>query len=249
MDAIAHHHIACVFVERRHQAHRKLHRLLVTEVGLHRGSQHTDTDGLGQNHHVARPRAAVRQDAVGVDEARHGEAILRLVVEDAVSAGDDRARLIGLVVPAAENLVDRGLFHLLRHAHDVERELRLAAHRVDVRERIRRSDLAESVGIIRDRREEVHRLHERELVRHAVDRRVVALVEAHQQIRVAVDADALEQLRQRPGADLRAAPGALRELRQLHLIFHHASLLNIPDRCRIASKTPPPTARALSDAV
>ena len=68
-------------------------------------------------------------------------------------------------------------------------QLRLAAHGVDVRERIGRSDLAEGVGIVRDGREEVHRLHAaRARPTTLVDRGVVALVEADQQIRVAVDA-------------------------------------------------------------
>ena len=155
-----------------------------------------------------------------MDEAGHGQAVFRLVVIDRVAAGDERPGLIDLVVAAAKDLMDGLLRHGLRHGHDIEAELWLAAHGVDVGKGIRRGDLAEDIGIVGDGREEIDGLHECKLVRDLVNGRVVALVEADEQIGVAVHADIAQQLRKDPRADLRAAAGALGKLCQLDLIFH-----------------------------
>ena len=67
---------------------------------------------------------------------------------------------------------------------DVQRGERLAAHRVDVRQRVRGGDLPEEVRIVDDRREEVDRLHEREIVGQQEDARVVECLAADEQARI-----------------------------------------------------------------
>ena len=57
---------------------------------------------------------------------------------------------------------------------DAQRGARLAAHRVDVRQAIRRADPAEEMRIIHARREHVHGLHQAKVVGNPVDRGVVA---------------------------------------------------------------------------
>ena len=135
--------------------------------------------------------------------------------------------------------------------------LRLTAHGVDVGQRIRRGDLAEGIRVVRDGWEEIDRLHERKPVRHLIDRRIVALVESDEQIFVLPHTDIAQQLRENARADLRAAPGAFCKLCQLDLVLHGytpsaffpVAAFRTPVYSRIACKTPPPMAMALSEAV
>ena len=113
------------------------------------------------------------------------------------------------------------LRHILRHGHDVQTQLRLAAHGIHVAEGVGGGDLAEQVGVVGDGGEEVHRLYQGQLVANLIHGGVVALVEAHQQIGVVVHADALQQLRQYARAHLGAAAGALGQLCQLDVLFFH----------------------------
>ncbi len=117
--------------------------------------------------------------------------------------------------------MNRFFRHGLRHGHDIQAQLGFSAHGVHVGQGVGGRDLAKEIGVVRDRRKKVHRLHQRQLVADLVDRRVVALVKAHQQIGVAVDPDTLQQLAQNPRAHLRAAPGALCQLCQLDILFFH----------------------------
>ena len=84
------------------------------------------------------------------------------------------------------------LRHFFRHGHNIQRQLRLAAHGVDIRKRIGRGNGPEGIRVIRDRREEIHRLHQGQIVGDLVDRGVIALIEAHQQLRVVVHLDIIQ---------------------------------------------------------
>ena len=99
---------------------------------------------------------------------------------DGVSAGDDDARFIGLVVAAPQQL----LHHVGRHgfwdAHDVQRQLRLTAHGVYVADGVGRGDLAVQEWIVHDRRKEVGGLYQRRILVQIVHAGVVRLVKAHQ---------------------------------------------------------------------
>ena len=57
------------------------------------GQHDAGADRLGQHEHVAGPGARLRQDAVGVDEALHGEPEDRLLAADGVAAGHHAAGL------------------------------------------------------------------------------------------------------------------------------------------------------------
>ena len=153
-------------------------------------------------------------------KAGHAQAVLGLLVQNAVPARDDRSRLIDLVIPAAQDVLYRVIRHGFGHTQQVKRGFRLAAHCVDVGQRVRCRDLPEQIGVVRNGREKVHGLHEREFVRHAVDRRVVAFVKPDEQVGVAVHGQPLEQLGEHTRADFRPAPRAVRQLGQLDLLFH-----------------------------
>ena len=257
MDAEGHHGVARGFIERGHEALGKLPAVLGQKLRLLRGGQDADAEGLREEKHVAGLCAGVRQNFVRVDKTSHGKAVFRLVVIDRMTAGDERARLIDLVIAAAQDLVDGILRHGFRHGHNIQAQLRLAAHGVDVGQGVRRGDLAEHIRVVRDGREKVDGLHERQLVRDLINGRVVALVKADEQIRVIVHADIAQQLREDARADLCAAPGALGKLRQLDLVSHvytsnvfcPVTFERTPVYSKIACSTPPPMAMALSEAV
>ena len=133
MHRVSQHDLRGIAVERRHLVVDPLQHIVADEtIAFGRGRQDADAERFRQDQYVAGPRAAVRQHARGIHEAGDREAVDRLGAVDRVAAGDDRAGLIGLVVAAAEDFLDRFLIHLVRDAHDVERELRRSAHRVDV---------------------------------------------------------------------------------------------------------------------
>ena len=69
-----------------------------------------------------------------------------------------------------------------REAADVQHGKRLAAHGVDVAERIGGSDLAEQVGVIADWRNQIHRLNKRQIISNFVDTCVVGGVKPDQEV-------------------------------------------------------------------
>ena len=105
---------------------------------------------------------------------------------------------------------------LEREGDEVERGQRPRAHRVDVRERVGGRYAAEVVGIVDDRREEVDRLHERQLVADAVDARVVARSRSRPARPGPPSAEAPRRSRRDRRPDLAGAAGPVRERGQPH---------------------------------
>ena len=96
-----------------------------------------------------------------------------------MAAGDNRACFIGLGIATAQNLLHRCLVHLLGDAHDVQRQLRLTAHSVNIAQSVRRRNLAVHKRIIDNRREEIRCLHNRQLVTHLINAGIVAFIVAN----------------------------------------------------------------------
>ena len=98
-------------------------------------------------------------------------------------AADDRdPRSRRDVGAAAHDLAQDVPAELLeRKRDDVHRRQRHPAHRVDVRQRVRRRDPAEVVRVVDDRREEVDRHHECDLIGQLEHRSVVGGVRADEQ--------------------------------------------------------------------
>ena len=124
----------------------------------------------------------VGDDAVGPDDAHDRQPVFRLAVLHRVAAGDDDARLLRNVHSAEQHAPEHLLWQVLREADDVERKERSAPHGVDVAERVHRRDSAEVVGVVDDRWEEIDRLDYGQVVRQAVDGRIVARVEPDEQV-------------------------------------------------------------------
>src|SRR5581483_9460892 len=100
---------------------------------------------------------------------------------------------------------------LVREADEVEGRQRLAAHRINVAERVRSGDHAEVVRPIDDRGEEVGGEDQREVGGELVDGRVVAGGAADQHVRIADVGQEAEQGQQVAGRLLGGAAGPLGE--------------------------------------
>ena len=221
VDAVLHHGVPCGLVQGGHQHLGKFDALLRGHVRLGSCGDDADADGLGEQQHIPRLGPGVGQHLVRVDEARHRQAVLRLLVQDAVAAGDEGSGLVDLVIASPQQLVDSILGHVRRDSHDVQAQLGFTAHGVHVAEGVGGRDLAEEIGVVGNRREEIHRLHQGQVLGDLVDAGVVALVKAHQQVGVLMDLDAVQQLGQDTGAHLGTTAGALGQFRQLYFIFRH----------------------------
>src|SRR5689334_19793835 len=91
-----------------------------------------------------------------------------------MAANDGAADFVRLLESTAQDSGDGlGRHNIVRHAHQVQGAKWTTAHREDVRERVRRSDLAISEGVINDRSEEVGCLHESAVAIETENARVI----------------------------------------------------------------------------
>ena len=141
------------------------------------------TEWLGQRQGLAGLPGVGAKQAIGGRNAGHSHPVLGLGVVDAVATCDRALRLSGHSEPTAQDLgCERHGQHIAWPAHEVHREDRPPAHRVDVGERVGRSDPAPIVRVVDDRREEVDSAEHRGAVGIDADRsRVVSVVEADDQ--------------------------------------------------------------------
>ena len=96
-------------------------------------------------------------------------------------------------------------------ADDVQRGERLAAHRVDVGQRVRGGDLPEEVRIVDDRREEVDGLDEREIVGQHKDPRIVEGLAPDDEARIGLEGQTAQRARQVTRTQLGGSTSAARE--------------------------------------
>ena len=191
--------VARARVQCRHDANRLVDERGGRLVTFHRRGDHPQANRLRQHDHVPGARGPVREHTLRVDGADHRETELRFRVIDGVAATHDRARAPDDLVTAVEHARQQVEGKALaRPRHEVEREERRPAHRVDVGERVRRCDPTPVVGVVDDRREEVGGDDDGEVVAQAVDGGVVSGVEAHQQVGVAGRVEPADQSEDRP---------------------------------------------------
>jgi L-seryl-tRNA(Ser) seleniumtransferase len=172
---------------------------------------------LREDQGVARLGPALAQQSVRVGDADDREPVLRLRVANRVTAGKGAARLADLRRRAVEDRAEGLSRQVLGESGDREGKQDPAAHRVDVRQGVRRGDLAVRPRVVDERREEVERAEDSEVGRDDVCRGVVRWVEAGHELvrdRAAPDAEACERFLEHVGAELRCAATALRQLGQ-----------------------------------
>ena len=243
VDVVLHHGVPGRLIQRGHHTGGQLHAGLGGHIRLGGRGQHTDANGLGEQQHISGLGAGVGQNLVGMHKAGDAQAVFGLIIQNAVAAGDEGTSLIDLVIAAPQQLMHRVLGHGLGDGHDVQAQLGLSTHGVHIGERIGGRDLAEGIGIVGNGREEIHRLHQGQIVADLIDGGIVTLVKAHQQIGVVMDLDALQQLGQHTGSYLGAAAGTFGQLGQFDVVFLHlfSSCLNIPDSMLSQPAVPPCT--------
>ena len=160
------HRVGGSGVERRHLLDRG------RDVSVRREHE-PGAERLREKERVARPRAALRPDAVGVNRADDREPVLRLRVTNRVAAGEDRTRGPHLLGGSSEDGAEHLGRQLFRERGDREGKERRAAHREDIVQCIRCRDATEGRGIVDERGKEVEREDDRALVVELVDGRVI----------------------------------------------------------------------------
>ena len=116
--------------------------------------------------------------------------------------------------------MDHFLGHIIRHTQQIQRQLGLAAHGVNIRKSVGGGNLTEEVRIIHHWREKVYRLYQCQIVTYFVDRGIVAFIEAHQQIFIPVNLQTIQQLCQNTGTDLGTAAAAAGQFGEFYILFH-----------------------------
>ena len=171
-------------------------------------------------------------------KACNAQAVFRFIVLDGVAAGNDAAGLHSLGVSTLKNRTNVLCGKTVWHAQKVHGELRLAAHGVNVAQRVRCGDLPEKIGIVYDRREEVHGLDNGRLIGNAVNAGIIAAVEADQQARIRHVRQVCKNFRKDTRPQFCRSTCGARHLRETQLVVHaHTSLLRIfPSRAKGAAR-------------
>ncbi len=89
---------------------------------------------------------------------------LNIVVADGVAADDRAVCFFHFVEAAADYLLQDRRISFFRKANNRKGRDGFSTHGVNVAERIGGGNLAEGEWIVDDRREKIHRLHQREIV-------------------------------------------------------------------------------------
>jgi hypothetical protein len=127
---------------------------------------------------IARFGAGVGEDLFRMDEAGDGISELGFVVANAVAANHGACGFDHFREAAGEDAFENVEIGLLGKTHQGQRCERFSAHRVNIAQRIGRGDLAECVGIVDDRSEEIDGLNERLVGCDLIHSGVVGVVEA-----------------------------------------------------------------------
>ena len=202
-----------VELDERGQALR--HRRLGDEVLEVTVEKHAAANGLCQNEVVARNRADVAPDLVGMHEAGDRKAELGLLVIGGMATAQDGARRSNAVDGTGDHTVQNLRLELVgREPDQAETGNGSGAHRVHVAEGVGRCDLSKHERVVDRRGDEVGGHHHGDFFVDAVHGRVVAGVETDQQVRVGVRGKGLQQLVEPDRAQLRRSTTSLGQARQ-----------------------------------
>tara|TARA_B100000378_G_scaffold127684_1_gene103075 strand:- start:362 stop:1381 length:1020 start_codon:yes stop_codon:yes gene_type:complete len=198
---------------------------------LQRRREDANPQRLAQDHHIARFRARVAPDMIGMDQAKRHQAIDRLDRINAVAAADGNARIAAGHRAAFEDAGDGfGRQPVDRHSHQRQGHDRGGAHGIDIADRVGRGDAAEIQWIVHDRHEEIGRGHQCLLIVQPIDRGIVGCLDAHQQlVRDRQHRGSAQQAGQHAGRDLAPAAAAMGQRGQARFgraLVVHRSLRN-----------------------
>ena len=196
-----------VAVEPQHRVDGAVEPGGIATAAAGRGEDDTGAERFRQVEAVARAEGGLAQQAGGVHEAQHAEAVLGLVVPDGVAAGDGAAGL-GDLVGAPRN--DPGgdiRRQVLGEGSNVEGEHDLAAHRVDIGHGVGGGDGAVLPGVIDERGEEIEGGDDGRARIDAVDGGIVGRPEPGEEVGMRFGVERLGQWRQNLRQGLRARLG------------------------------------------
>ena len=155
-------------VEPCHRFDGSVPDLVLGDPSLDRGGHQAGADRLGEEDGVSVAGTAVAEDPPRVDRAGDRHPVLRLGVVHRVTPDDRHAR--GVENPPGTGDHPPGQRErqgVARPGDDLEGGQRRARHRIDVGEGVRRRDPPPVLGLVHDRGEEVHGLHDRQVVAEA----------------------------------------------------------------------------------
>ena len=137
---------------------------------------------------------------LGIDEAGDGISELGFFVADAVAADHRALGLHHFRKAAGQDLLQHFEVAVGRETNVSQRGDGTAAHGVDVAQGVGGGDLAESVGVVHDGREEIDGLHQRGVGRDPVDAGVVGVIEADQNVGIVLAGQFAQHLVEHCGA-------------------------------------------------
>ena len=148
------------------------------------GADQSHPQRLGQDQLVAHLPGVVGVQVVGIHKSCDRQAVLDTAVCDGMPTGKDAPCLCHFFGTAPQDLTQNVQIHAFREADQIQCRLYLSPHGINIAQGVCRSDLSKGIGVLHHRREEIHRLHQCNILCNAVDRRIVPAVIAHQKIRV-----------------------------------------------------------------
>ena len=165
-----------------------------------------------------------------------GHPVLEFFVDDRVATDHDGAGFSGPLRAAADDLAENLEVQLaLRERDDIQRRLRLSAHRVDVTQRIGGRHLTENVRVVNDGRKEVHGVDDGEIRPQTEYSCIVGCFRTDNQVGRLKRWKAVQHLQQVGRAELRRSTSGRDSLRQSHLLeslasrdFHHDGAFKLP---------------------
>ena len=210
IDANLQHRIRCATIQRGHHFGDPCYLQRIEQLPLDGGRKDAGAEWLRENQYVAGASPGIRDDAVGMNHAHDGVAGLGLRIVDRMSSDDVHPSLSRLLCAAQQYPLE----HVPRQrppgeADEAQHGDGPGAHRIDVRQRVGSRDSPEGIRVIHDRRENVDRQRQRDLVRQSIDGRIVARPERDQDVRVDWQRQSAQDLGEIGGTDLGGSAGAV----------------------------------------
>ena len=143
------------------------------DVAPQRVGHDAAAERLRQAQQVPRSATGIRPEALRRNRARHGQPVERLRREHRMTTDDRDAIGVRDLRTAAEDQPGDVRIEVGWDGKDCQREAGHPAHRVDVRDRVRRSDAAVVERVVDDGTEQIDRLHEQRAVVEPYDRGIV----------------------------------------------------------------------------
>jgi hypothetical protein len=197
------HHCRCPVVQRDHRRHRSSDARRRRFASLQAGGDDPGTERFGEDKGISGLHADVADHLIGMHDSGDGHAVLQLFVDDAVAADHDRACCPDALRSAVDDVGQHAEIELtFWERDDVERRSRSTSHCVHVAQRVRRSDLAERIRVVHNRREEVDGVDDRQILPQTEYPCVVGRFRSDDQIGMRERREAVQHVQQVGRAEL-----------------------------------------------